>query len=139
MSTDNARRAPTSRVWSGWVQFAGVILLLNGIFSVIQGLAAIIGPSTYFTVVDGDLFLLDVSGWGWFNLILGALLVAAAFGLFAGASWARITAVVLAVISSIIQMLLIPAQPWWALIVIAINITIIYALVARGAEIREGR
>ena len=139
MSTVQPRRAPTSRAWGGWVQFAGVILLVNGIFSVVQGLAAIIGPDTYYAVVEGDLLLLNVMGWGWFNLILGALLIATAFGLFAEAAWACTTAIVLAVISSVIQMLLIPAQPWWALIVIAIDITIIYALVARGDEIRDRR
>ena len=140
MSTTNTRQAPTtSRVWTGWVQFAGVILLVNGIFSVVQGLAAIIGPNTYYAVVEGDLFLFDVTVWGWFNLILGALLIATAFGLFAGASWARTTAIVLVVLSAVIQMLLVPAQPWWALIVIAIDVTIIYALVARGDEIRDGR
>jgi hypothetical protein len=139
MSTAQQRQASPSRVWYGWVQFAGVILLVNGIFSVVQGLAAIIGPDTYYAVVKGDLLLLNVMGWGWINLILGALLIATAFGLFAEAAWARTTAIVLAVISSVIQMLLIPAQPWWALIVIAIDITIIYALVARGDEIRDRR
>lgn len=137
MST--ASTSQPTRVWAGWVRFAGVILLVNGIFSGIQGLAALIGPDTYYAVVSGDLFLFNVAGWGWFNLAIGVLLIATAIGLFTEAGWARVTAIVLAVISSVIQLLLVPVQPWWALIVIAINITVIYALVARGDEIREGR
>lgn len=137
MST--ASTVQPTRVWAGWVRFAGVILLVNGIFSGIQGLAALIGPDTYYAVVSGDLFLFNVAGWGWFNLAIGVLLIATALGLFTEAGWARVTALVLVVISSVIQLLLVPVQPVWALIVIAINITVIYALVARGDEIREGR
>jgi hypothetical protein len=139
MSTAKAQHRPRSGAWAGWVRFAGVILLVNGIFSVLQGLVAVIGPDTYYAVVEGELFLFNVAGWGWFNLLLGILLIATAFGLFAEQNWARITAIVLAVISAVVQMLLVPVQPWWAVIVIAIDMTIIYALVARGDELRESR
>ncbi|MET1051171.1 MAG: hypothetical protein ABWX65_00890 [Mycetocola sp.] len=127
-----------SRVWARWVRFAGVIMLVNGIFSIVQGLAAIIGPDTYYAVVAGNLFLFNIAGWGWFNLAIGVLLVATAFGLFNESAWARTTALVLVVISSVIQLILVPVQPWWAIIVIAIDMTIIYALVARGEEIAKG-
>jgi uncharacterized membrane protein len=32
--------------------------------------------------------------------------------------------------------MLIPAQPWWSLIVIAIDVLIIYAIIAHGDELR---
>jgi hypothetical protein len=137
-ASDSQNRDVPTRA-AGWVQFAGVILLVNGIFSAVQGLAAILKADTYYAVVEGDLWLFDITGWGWFNLFLGALQIATAFGLFAEAGWARVVAIVLGVISSIVQMILLPLQPWWALIVIAINITIIYALVVRGDELRVTR
>jgi hypothetical protein len=123
--------------WAGWARFAGVILLVSGIFSAIQGLVALVGPNTYYLVAGGSLFLLDVNGWGWWNLIVGFLLFLTALALFAGATWARIVAIVLAVLSAIGQMLLIPAQPWWALIVIAIDVLVIYALTTHGDELRR--
>ena len=46
-------------------------------------------------------------------------------------------AVILAILSAIVQMLLIPVQPWWAFIVIAIDVLVIYALIAHGDEVRE--
>lgn len=123
--------------WTGWVVFAGVILMTVGIFTAVQGLVAIIGPSTYFLVTDGSLWLLDVTGWGWWNLILGILLALVAVALLTGQTWARVIAVILVIINAISAMLLIPAQPWWSLIVIAVDILIIYALIVHGRELAE--
>lgn len=128
---------PRTTGWTGWVVFAGVILMISGIFSAIQGLVAVIGPDSYYVVTEGSLWLFDVAGWGWWNLIIGVLLVLTAVALFAGQTWARIVAVVLAVLSAVGQLLLIPAQPWWSLIVIAIDVLIIYALIVHGRELRE--
>jgi hypothetical protein len=133
---------PTRRAgspWTGWVLFAGVILLVNGIFSVIQALVALVGPDTYYTLVNGDLFLFDVDGWGWWNLVIGALLMITAFALFAGATWARVVAVIVAIFNAMVQLLLVPVQPWWSLTAVAIDLLIIYALVARGGELRAER
>jgi hypothetical protein len=125
----------TKTGWVGWGRFAGIIILVSGIFSVVQALVALIGPNAYYAVVDGTLFLFDVTGWGWWNLIIGALLVLTAIALLAGQTWARIVAVILAIFSAVGQLLLIPAQPWWAVIVIAIDVLIIYALTAHGDEL----
>ena len=125
--------------WTGWVVFAGVILLTSGIFSVVQALVALIGPDAYYVVAGGSLFLFDVAGWGWWNLIIGALLILVGLALFAGQTWARVAAIVLAILSAVGQLLLIPAQPWWSLIIIAIDVLIIYALIVHGRELREER
>lgn len=137
MNTDNSMQRVTRTGWTGWAQFGGVILFVSGIFSVIQALIALIRTNAYYTVVDGDLFIFDTTGWGWWNLLIGVFLILTAIALLAGATWARVVAVVLAVISSIIQMMLIPVQPWWSFIVIAIDVLVIYALVAHGDELRE--
>ncbi|WP_240638803.1 hypothetical protein [Microbacterium sp. ABRD28] len=122
--------------WAGWVVFAGVILLVSGVFSGVQGLVALVGPDTYYVMTNGSLWLMDVAGWGWWNLIVGALLVLTAVALFAGQAWARVIAVILAGLSAVGQLMLIPAQPWWSLIVIAIDVVIIYALTVHGRELR---
>lgn len=122
--------------WVGWVGFAAIILILNGVFSVVQGLVALIGSNTYYVVTDGSLFLLDLTGWGWWNLIIGAALVLTGLALITGATWARVVAVIVAGLSAIGQLLLVPAQPWWALIVIAIDVLVIYAVTAHGRDLR---
>lgn len=123
--------------WTGWIVFAGIILVANGFFSVIQGLIAVIGPDTYYAAANGSLWLFDVDGWGWWNIIIGALIVATGAGLFAGQTWARVVAIILAVLSAIGQMILLPAQPWWSLIVIALDVLVIYAVTVHGREMRD--
>ena len=121
--------------WAGWVRFGAIILLVSGLFSAIQGLVALIGPNTYYAVANGSLFLFDVNGWGWWNLIIGVLLVLTGLALFTGATWARVLGVILAIISAIVQLMLVPAQPWWSFIVIAMDMLIIYAIIAHGEEL----
>lgn len=123
--------------WTGWVVFAGVILFISGIFSIIQGIVAIVGPDAYYVLSSGSLWLLDVAGWGWWNLIIGVLITLTAVAVMAGQTWARVVAIILVILSAIGQLLLIPAQPWWSLIVIAIEVLVIYALIVHGRELRQ--
>jgi hypothetical protein len=125
---------------SGWVGvgvFAGVVILMSGLFSAFQGLVALIGPNAYYAVARGSLFVFDVNGWGWWNLIIGIVFVLVGIALLTGAGWARIVAIILAILSAIGQLFLIPVQPWWAVIVIAIDVLIVYALTAHGNELRD--
>ncbi|WP_350346762.1 hypothetical protein ABIQ69_08875 [Agromyces sp. G08B096] len=123
--------------WVGWGWFAAIILLTAGIIDVIYGLIAVIGPdSAYFLSGTGDLVLFDVAGWGWWHLISGATLILAGGALFAGATWARVLGVILAVLNAIGQLFLLPVQPWWSLIVIVLDILVIYALTVHGRELK---
>lgn len=113
--------------------------MVSGIFTLLQGLVILLGPRASYVVVDGSLFLFDVAGWGWWHIVVGALLTLTAFALFSGATWARVVAIILAVISAAGQLLVMPVQPWWSVIVIAIDVLIIYALTTHGHELAERR
>lgn len=132
---------PTSgtSTWTGWASFASVIILVNGIVTLMQGLVVLLGPQAAYVVVDGSIFLFSRTGWGWWTIGVGTLLTVTAIALFSGAAWARILAVILAVISAAGQVLLLPAQPWWSIVVIAIDVLIIYALTVRGHELGQRR
>jgi len=124
--------------WVGWGVFASVLLLIAAIIEVLYGLAAIIGPnSAYFVAPDGDLFLFDVNGWGWWHVFIGVLLAVTALALFAGATWARVIAIILVSLNAIGQLALLPVQPWWSLIVLAIDVFVIYALTVHGRELKS--
>lgn len=123
--------------WVGWVGFAAVVILLNGLFSIIQGSIALIGSNYYYVIGEGGLVLFDLTGWGWWNLIIGALLAITGFALFSGATWARVLAVIVAGLSALGQLFLIPAQPWWSLIVIAIDVLVIYAITVHGRDLKH--
>jgi hypothetical protein len=136
MTQDSVDRQETSG-WVGWAVFAGAILIAGGIFGAVQGFVAVLAPDTYFISPGGSLFLLDVSGWGWWNLILGLVQIAIGVCLLLGQTWARVVAIVLAILSATGQLLLIPVQPWWAMVIIAVDLLIIYALTAHGRELRR--
>ena len=121
--------------WTGWAFFAAAILFINGMFSLTQGLILLVGPDTYTSTLDGELFIFDVTGWAWWNIAIGILLLATGGSLFSGATWARIVAVFMAILSAVSQLFVVPVQPFWSLIVIAIDVFIIYALLIHGDDI----
>ena len=116
--------------------FASVILMIAGVFQSLAGLTAIVNDEVFVTTED-YLLKADVSGWGWVHLSLGIVLFLAGLGLLQGAVWARTVAVVLASLSAIANFLWLPVQPWWAIIMITLNIFIIWAVTAHGRDITK--
>lgn len=123
--------------WVGWGWFAGTILIIAGAIEAIYGLIAIFLPeNAYFVATSGALFLLDVQGWGWWHVLIGAALILVALALFAGMTWARVVAVILASLNAVGHIFLLPTQPWWSLLVIALDVFVIYALTVHGKELK---
>jgi hypothetical protein len=127
--TDSASRSaqPVSGWAVGGIAFAGVMLIMIGIFHAIAGLAAIIDDN-FFVVGPNYTYNLDTTGWGWIHLILGLVVALAGFAILRGAVWGRIVGVTLAVISAVVNFFYIPYYPWWSLLIIAIDIFVIWAL-----------
>jgi hypothetical protein len=115
---------------SGWVTFAGVMLLVAAVLNVIYGIAAI-GNSSFF-VHDTRYLLSGLNGWGWVTLILGVFQVFAALSLWNGGMYGRIVGVLAAGLSAIAALLSIPAYPFWSLAIFAIDIVIIHQITTRG-------
>ena len=122
--------------WASWARFAAVIAIVSGMFSILQGVVGLLAPDTYFVATQGKLFLFDISGWGWWTLVVGILLIIVGVCLYIGAFWARTVGIVIVALSALVQLLLIPAQPWWSMIIIALDLLIIYAISMHGRELR---
>jgi hypothetical protein len=120
---------------SGWVTFAGVLLLISGVLNVIYGIAAI-GNSKFF-ISDQKFILSGLHTWGWVSLILGVLLLFAAFSLWSGGLYGRVVGIVAAGLSAIAALLSIPAYPLWSLAIFALDIVIIHQIATRGTEGRR--
>jgi hypothetical protein len=119
---------------SGSTMLAAWLMILGGVWSFLIGLAIVI-KKAYFTSLPGYTsaahtyaYHWNLSSWGWGNLILGAVVVAAGACVLLGQTWARVVGVVLAVISAIGTFLFLPYFPLWSIIVIAIDVFIIWAL-----------
>jgi hypothetical protein len=124
--------------WVGWIWFAGLVLVLVGTINAIEGLAAIVEDDVFVTTGQGGLLVFDLTTWGWVHLLLGALQILAGLALFSGATWARVTAIVLVMLSVIGHIAWLNAQPVWSVIVIVLDLLVLWALVVHGDEAREG-
>jgi hypothetical protein len=118
----------------GFTIFAGVMMIMVGIFQGLWGLAAII-KDQFFVVTRNYAYNVDVTTWGWIHLVVAAIIVLAGFGLFSGAVWARTVGVTLAVLSAIANFLTIPYYPLWSILIIALDVFVIWALTAHGRDV----
>jgi hypothetical protein len=112
---------------SGWLNFAGILLLVVGLFNIVDGLVALFRSET-FLVTSDKVLLFDFGAWGWILLIGGILLVLVGAGVITGRMWARVAGVVLAIIVALSHILFLPAFPIWSLIVVGLCVLVIYAL-----------
>jgi len=129
----NHERAGEPEGWAaGGIAFAACLLTIVGVFQALAGLTAILDDE-FFVVAGNYAFDLDTTAWGWAHLILGVILVATGMGLFAGRAWAVGTAVVLASVSAIANFLFIPYYPFWAIVMIAFDVWVIWSLTRPGA------
>ena len=122
--------------WAGWVVFGGVMLILLGIFHVMQGIVALVNDDYYLVTKDGLILDLDFTSWGWTHLVLGVLIGLVGVGLLSGNTAARVAGVVLAVLSAVVNLLFIAAYPAWSVMVIALDVIVIYSIVVHGRELQ---
>ncbi|MFF9768568.1 hypothetical protein ACF1GT_18470 [Streptomyces sp. NPDC014636] len=114
---------------TGGTTFAGVLLLLNGILAVLEGISAIAADDVY-PRIDTYVYKINLTGWGWILLVLGVIAVLTGCGILAGAAWARAVGIVLASLSLLAQFLFLPYAPVWSVITMGIDVFVIWALAA---------
>ncbi|MDQ0939921.1 hypothetical protein [Streptomyces sp. V1I1] len=124
-----ARSSAKSGLGSGWLVFAGVLMVFGGFMTLFAGIAAIANDDV-FVATNDYVYRFDLTGWGWIHLILGIVIVLAGFALFQGATWARVVGVVLVGLAMIANFLWLPYAPFWAIVLIAIDGFVIWALCA---------
>ncbi|MBT2450274.1 hypothetical protein J7F03_24995 [Streptomyces sp. ISL-43] len=112
---------------AGGVAFAGVLMLVEGIFGTIKGIVGIAEDDVYSRVGDYT-FKFDVTAWGWIHLVVGIVLAVVGAGILKGAAWARVTGVAIVSLDIILNFMWLPYTPIWALISIAIGVFVIWAL-----------
>ena len=118
----------------GWTAFAGITMILQGVWWLISGLIAIIDDEFY-VITQNWILEFDTSIWGWIHLIVGIIVLVAGFGLFTAKTWARTVGVIIAVLSAIVAFMWLPYYPVWGVIFIVVSIAIIWALTVHGHDI----
>ena len=125
----------SQRAWTGWIGFAGLMMLIIGSIDFFEGLIAVIRKE-YYAVSPQGIVVFDTTTWGWITMILGVLLFLVGLGLVGGASWARWTAIFLISVNLIEQLgwLGNSQYPLWTLTVLTLQIIVLFALTARWSD-----
>ena len=112
---------------------AGVILMLTGVFGIIQGTVGLLDNDIYL-VTNKWLFELNPTIWGWGHIVIGLVALCAGIGLFLGKVWAQVTAVIVAAFSVLANFAWLPYYPVWALLVITFDVFVIWAVTDHGSD-----
>jgi hypothetical protein len=125
----------TQTGWVGWIIFAAILMVMIGAWNIIQGLAALFRDEAYWVTLNGAVLTFDITTWGWIHLLSGILLIIVGVMLMQGSTFARVVGIGLVALNLIAQFSWTTLYPFWALIVIAIDVLVIYALVVHGREL----
>ena len=116
----------------GLIIFAAVLLMVLGFFNMLYGIAAIANSHVF--TANAHYMIGDLRAWGWITLILSILQLVAAGGILAGNQLARWFAVAVVGLNAIDMMFFVPAYPFWALTIIAVDVVALYGLCAYGSR-----
>ena len=139
MSTSSSHQPETDvqparpRTATGFSTFAGVVMVIAGIWHVLQGIAAIAHDHMYVSTPD-YVYSFDLTGWGWIHLVLGVVVAAVGVAVLRGHSWAAAMGMILAGLSLLGTFLFIPWYPFWSLLIMALDAAVIYALARYQSE-----
>ena len=113
--------------YSGWIAFAGMMMVILGSLDALWGLAAILNNEI--VVVGGrGALIFDITVWGWIHLILGLGVALIGYGLLSGNAAARVAGIFVVAINAVAQIVWFPAAPLWAFLMIIIDSVILYQL-----------
>jgi hypothetical protein len=136
MEAGQSSRPPVGGQRSTWIAFAGVMMVILGSLDAIWGLAAILNDEVVVVGGHGAL-IFDLTTWGWFQLIIGAVIGLTGLGLLVGNEVARVLGIFLLAINAVLQIVWFPAAPLWAFLMIVLDVVIIYQLTVNWTE-QEG-
>jgi hypothetical protein len=121
--------------WVGWIWFAAVMMMIGGGLQAVQGVIAAVNDEWVVWGNRANLYL-DLSTWGWVNIVIGSIVFLSGLGVLSGNVLARFVGVLLASVSLVANFLYLPAYPVWAIVVITLDVLVIYALTVHGREVR---
>lgn len=112
----------------GREQLAGAVLMVVGLFHVVQGIAAFAGGGPY-TRVDYE-YAYNLDAWGWGLVLLGLVVAGIGLSLLLDQEWARIIGILVAMFSALVSFMLVPQFPVWALLVVALDVVAVWSITA---------
>jgi hypothetical protein len=117
---------------AGWLSFAAAVLVVSGVFKILDALWAFKYDDEVSEEVQTILFENDLESWGWVWLVVGIILILAGFAVVSGSRWARWVGIVAASLAAISFLPWIYYKPLWTILSVTLAVLVIYALGAYG-------
>src|SRR4051794_32085840 len=130
-SRDRASAIPAD-AGGGWLTFAGILLLIDGVLNFIGGIAAI--DDSNFFVGNAKFQFGDLNTWGWVIPTPGSWQALTPAGSFPRIGFAPAVGWAFPALAPIPPLWMLPAYPLWSLALFTMDILIIYGLVSYSSE-----
>jgi hypothetical protein len=117
----------TSPRHRGMTTFAAIGATMIGIWHLVSGIAGVTSDDRVETLNEA-LFGIDITIFGWFWVVIGAVQLLTAVLIFQRNPWGRVAGMVWAAVSGTMALFVIYQAPIWALVVLGMNVLIIRAL-----------
>ena len=134
---EEAYDAPASRLWTGMMGFASIMLVLIGGFHVLGGFIALLENRVYDADATDLLLFQSYAGWGIAHMALGTLALLTGVGLVMRKPWSRVATMVIASFSAVTNLAFLSASPGWYGLLIMLDVLVIYAVTVHFEDERE--
>jgi uncharacterized membrane protein len=115
----------------GLVTFAAVMMFLVGAFQLIFAIVEFYNAAWFSNTAYGT-FSNRLWLWGIVDVIIAAVAFYAGYDLLRGGAFGRIVGIIIAAVIAVRWFFYMPAEPWAAVVMIALAVLIIYGLVAHA-------
>ena len=88
----------------------------------------------YLVVLPNYLYAFDLTVWGVIHLLVGLALVVIGVSLLRVRRGLAVAGMIAAAVSAILNFVWLPISPWWAIVLIAIDMLVIWALAQYPAQ-----
>jgi hypothetical protein len=119
---------------TGWIGFAGVLMVIGGVLNIIDGIAAVSHDQRFDA---SQLLFSNLTAWGWAYIVFGAVQLLGAVLLFKSHASGMLIAVTIACISGTAHFMSIGVYPIWSVTLMAVNFAILFGLLTHSDAFTE--
>jgi hypothetical protein len=118
---------------TGWVMFAAVVMFSVGFLRIISGISYLANSRKVNDLTFG-IFGDNLWAWGLWDLGIAAVALYAGYSIVGGGGFGRVVAYLWAIMVIVNSFLIMGAAPWFAALMIALAVLVVYGLATSPSE-----
>jgi hypothetical protein len=118
---------------TGWALFSGYLMVIGGIFNLIDGLVGVTNSNYYAMIAANHNIQLPVTNriaiWGWVAIVFGVAIIAAGSGFIVGGyAWAGAIGAIVVSLNMVFRLAYLAAFPFWGLVMLFVDGLVLYGI-----------